>query len=264
MRNRLLAIFTTWPFLLALTVLLVNDHVLKQAFPGLITGKLSDFAGLAVVALPLFARFPRQARAIYLAIAGAFLWWKSPASSGFIAFMNDLQPLNIGRVIDYSDLVALAVLPVCARLAAKESSGAMDMARLRRVALPPIMAAALFGVMATSTPSLRKDFAVRSVESSSAFPRDEIVETIEDIMRKRGFKRGEPNPPHWEGAFTGNGVFLTYSFPALNTVAIGISANPGMFGDGELHEADELRKSLKRSLSLRFKGLEFVDLVNDR
>src|SRR5690606_18791254 len=35
-------------------VLLLNDHVLKQAWPGFVTGKLSDVAGL-VVAPPLAA-----------------------------------------------------------------------------------------------------------------------------------------------------------------------------------------------------------------
>ena len=33
---------------LALVVLVLNDHVLKQAWPGLVTGKLSDVAGLVV------------------------------------------------------------------------------------------------------------------------------------------------------------------------------------------------------------------------
>ncbi|MEK8108073.1 hypothetical protein NKG94_29655 [Micromonospora sp. M12] len=40
--------------MLALVLLLVNDHVLKSAFPGLVTGKLSDVAGL-VLAPPLVA-----------------------------------------------------------------------------------------------------------------------------------------------------------------------------------------------------------------
>ena len=38
--------------LAAIVLLIVNDHVLKQAFPGALTGKLSDFAGL--VFFPLF------------------------------------------------------------------------------------------------------------------------------------------------------------------------------------------------------------------
>jgi hypothetical protein len=51
---------------LCLVVLALNDHVLKHAWPGLVTGKLSDVTGL-VVAPPLLAlalallRIPRPA-----------------------------------------------------------------------------------------------------------------------------------------------------------------------------------------------------------
>jgi hypothetical protein len=38
--------------LAAIAVLIVNDHFLKTAYPGLITGKLSDFAGM--IFFPLF------------------------------------------------------------------------------------------------------------------------------------------------------------------------------------------------------------------
>lgn len=38
--------------LAAIAVLVLNDHLLKPAFPGLVTGKLSDVAGLAF--FPLF------------------------------------------------------------------------------------------------------------------------------------------------------------------------------------------------------------------
>jgi len=261
MRNRVLAIFTTWPFVLSLIVLLINDRVLKQAYPGFITGKLSDFAGLAVVAMPLFAALPRRARSIYLALAGAFLWWKSPASAGFIDFMNTARPLNIGRVVDYSDLVALVVLPACAKFAALESARGENLQRLRRWLLPPILAAALLGVMGTSTVVPRKDFAVRALESSNSFPRDMIVEAIVDVAKKHRFKKESSNPPHWEGAFSGRGIFLTYSFPTPNEVAIGIQVDPGMFGGGEKREAERLRNEIKKALTLRFNGLEYVELL---
>lgn len=49
-----------WSWLLAspmfvgsIMVLAVNDRVLKHEFPGLVTGKLSDFAGVAMVAIAL-------------------------------------------------------------------------------------------------------------------------------------------------------------------------------------------------------------------
>jgi hypothetical protein len=65
--------------LLALVVLVVNDHVLKAAFPGLLTGKLSDVAGL-VLAPPLVAVLltlvvprlrPRAAALVGLVAVGA-------------------------------------------------------------------------------------------------------------------------------------------------------------------------------------------------
>lgn len=39
----------------AIALLIVNDHVLKAAYPGLVTGKLSDFAGLMFFPLLLSA-----------------------------------------------------------------------------------------------------------------------------------------------------------------------------------------------------------------
>jgi hypothetical protein len=264
MRHRVFAIFTAWPFVLALVTLLINDGILKQAYPGFITGKLSDFAGIAVVALPLFAAFPRHARTIYLAVGGAFLWWKSPASSAFITFVNDMQPLNIGRIVDYSDQLALVILPDCAKAAASGSPRDFNAEQFRRWALPPVLAATLFGVMATSTPLYRKDFVVRSIESSAPFPRDSIVDAIEEIVKSRGLEPRPSNPPHWEGAFAGRGIFLTYSFLEPDQVAVGIQINPGMFGDAEVRRAEKLREEIKKSLALRFNGLEAVEPLRER
>lgn len=264
MRNRVFAIFTTWPFVLALGALLMNDGLLKQAYPGLITGKLSDFAGIAVVALPLFAAFPRHARTIYLVVAGTFLWWKSAASSAFINFVNDVQPLNIGRTIDYWDLLALAMLPVCAKVAASPPRSGLNAEPFRRWVLPPVLAATLFGLMATSTPLYRKDFVVRAIESAAPFPRDSIVDSIREIAKSRGLEPRAANPPHWEGAFAGRGIFLTYTFLEPNQVAVGIQINPGMFGDGEVRRAEKLRAEIKKALALRFNGLESVEPLRDR
>ncbi|HYJ40937.1 MAG TPA: hypothetical protein VEW08_09115 [Steroidobacteraceae bacterium] len=259
MRNRVLAVFTTWPFLLALAVLLVNDWLLKQAYPGLVTGKLSDFAGIAVVSMPLFAAFPRHARAIYLAIFGAFLWWKSPASGAFIAFMNDVQPMKIGRTVDYWDLMALAIMPACGKFAVSQPCSFVNPASLRRWVLPPVLAATLFGVVATSYPRHSNDFNIRAVESSAPIPRDQIVAAISQVAKARGLKPQEPNPPHWAGAFMGRGIFLTYTFLGDNEIGVGINIKSGMFGDSEMRRAEKLRAEIKKTLSLRFKGLEFVE-----
>jgi hypothetical protein len=265
MRNRVFAMLTSWVFVSSLAVLLINDHVLKQAYPGFVTGKLSDFAGIAVVALPLFAAFPRRTLAIYLAIVAAFLWWKSPASSAFISFMNEASPLNIGRTVDYRDLLALAILPLCSRYAASRPRGIASEDVLRRWVLPPVIAATLFGVMATSLPPQpRKDFNVRTIESAGYFPQDAIAKTIKEVALAHGLKPREPNPPLWAGAYQGRGVFMTYNFKGPNEVAVSIQAQTGMFGDGEVRRAEKLRAEIKKKLGLRFSGLESVEPLHSR
>ena len=56
--------------LLALGLLLLNDHVLKRAWPGFVTGKLSDVAGLVV-----FPLFLVGAAEVVLWLAGR---WRAP------------------------------------------------------------------------------------------------------------------------------------------------------------------------------------------
>jgi hypothetical protein len=130
-------------------------------------------------------------------------------------------------------------------------------ATLRRWLLPPVLVAALFGVMATSqAPAIRKDFEVRAMESSAPFPRDGIVEAITEVARSRGLKQTKPNPPHWEGAFEGRGVLLTYTFKGPAEIAVGIQPSGGSYKEPK---AEKLRDEIKKTLSLRFNGLEFID-----
>jgi hypothetical protein len=58
--------------LVALAVLVLNDHVLKSMLPGLVTGKLSDVAGLVVAPLAVQAAWE-----VGLWIAGH---WDGPSS----------------------------------------------------------------------------------------------------------------------------------------------------------------------------------------
>lgn len=97
-------------YVAALLVLVTNDHVLKAVWPGMVTGKLSDFAGLFAFAIFLGTVLPRN---IACAGAGAFfIWWKSPGSQPVI----DALPWGAGRVVDWTDLLALMVLVPAFRL----------------------------------------------------------------------------------------------------------------------------------------------------
>jgi len=99
-------------FLIALAILVANDLWWKAAYGNWLTGKLSDFAGLFVVVV-LFAAFrPTSERAIAVTTAVAFALWKSPAAQPVIDAWNTIAPYRIARVVDYSDLLALVMIPV--------------------------------------------------------------------------------------------------------------------------------------------------------
>ncbi|MFK7933686.1 MAG: hypothetical protein AB8G22_09255 [Saprospiraceae bacterium] len=105
------ALLTTPLFLIALTLLLLNDFYLKSTYGNFLTGKLSDVAGLFVFPLFFYAFFPKWKKYIFVGTALLFCWWKSPLSNSFIELMN-MVGIMVDRVIDYSDCWALLILPI--------------------------------------------------------------------------------------------------------------------------------------------------------
>jgi len=99
-------------FLPGLLLLALNDHFLKYHYSSWLTGKLSDFAGLLIFPLFLAYLFPRQARAMPLLTGLFFIFWKSPYSTPLITLYNKVSPIGITRTVDYTDLLALTVLPL--------------------------------------------------------------------------------------------------------------------------------------------------------
>ena len=146
--------------LLALVVLVINDHVLKAAFPGLVTGKLSDVAGL-VLAPPLVAvlltlvvpRLPARAAALVglVAVGAGFALVKSSGYAAEVASSawTALAGPSLVRA-DWTDLFALPALGLAwwAWTGARRRPVRHRTARLVRllVVLPP----AVLAVAATS------------------------------------------------------------------------------------------------------------------
>lgn len=97
-------------FLAALGILLLNDFVLKPALHNGATGKISDFAGLFAFAVFWAALYTRRRLIVVLAAGVGFVFWKSPYSEPMIDAWNSLGGLQVGRTVDYTDCIALAVL----------------------------------------------------------------------------------------------------------------------------------------------------------
>ncbi len=94
----------------ALVVLVVNDHMLKARYPGVVTGKASDLAGVFLAAVVAGAAMhgPRTQRAALAAVGGAFALVKTWAPANHL---YDLVMPGSPTRIDGTDLVALATLP---------------------------------------------------------------------------------------------------------------------------------------------------------
>ncbi len=106
----------------------LNDHVLKGAglLPGVVTGKLSDFAGLyfaplLVAELWMFARPSPLAHVPVRRVAGAALGFGvlftaiktyPPADRWYEAVLTALLRRPAGNTVDPTDLVALVMLGV--------------------------------------------------------------------------------------------------------------------------------------------------------
>lgn len=140
----------------AIVVLVINDHLLKRAFPSVLTGKLSDFAGLTFFPLLLeallelgldaFGRYrgPSRRRLIAcIALTGvSFAWMKTTAigerayelglgairwplrSIGSILSGDGLarfEPASIVR--DPTDLIALIALVLAYRVGTSRPVG---------------------------------------------------------------------------------------------------------------------------------------------
>jgi hypothetical protein len=144
-------LLAAYPFVGALAVLLLNDFVLKEAWGNLITGKLSDFAGLFVFPLFWTAVLPRYRTLVHCGTGALFVWWKLPVSEPLIASWNSWAPLTVGRTADVSDLLALTSV-ACAYHFSSASRRQIPLPAVRWAIVP----IALFAFAATSFWSVRR------------------------------------------------------------------------------------------------------------
>lgn len=154
---------------LALMVLALNDQVLKQAWPGWVTGKLSDVAGLVLAPLLLAAalaalRLRRPLPSAIVMTGAGFVVVKASADGA--AFVSDLWSLGFPTVMraDVTDLLALPALGVAWWLDAEVRCRPTTGWR-RSVAVAVGMMVLPVGVLATAATSCDGDEGIWSVDA---------------------------------------------------------------------------------------------------
>jgi len=104
-------LLSNYVFVLGVLLLLVNDQVLKFIYPNFITGKLSDICGIIIFPFFLAFIFPKlKQNSVYAALI-IFVFWKSEYSQDLINFYNEYSFIESTRIIDYSDLFVVVLLP---------------------------------------------------------------------------------------------------------------------------------------------------------
>lgn len=132
-------------FLIGLFLLIFNDHFLKYAYSSFLTGKLSDFAGLFVFPIFFSVFWYDKRKLIYVLTGIGFIFWKSFFSQPIIDF------LNLSRVVDYSDLMALIILPISLKYINEYKSKKVDFGVLKPLIIGVF---SLFAFVATTVPKL--------------------------------------------------------------------------------------------------------------
>ncbi|MBA3805470.1 MAG: hypothetical protein H0X14_07155 [Acidobacteria bacterium] len=172
------------PFLLGLFLLLFNDFYLKGHFHNALTGKLSDFAGLFVFPLFFVAFSPRLRRSIYIMTVLLFVFWKSPFSQPLIDVWNGLPLFKVWRAVDYTDLLALLVLP----LSYFHSKRSPPAHRAHRFAPLAVALVAVFAFTATQRAKTEIEYGDKYYFD---FPRTELFKRINQ-QNLIGFEAGYP------------------------------------------------------------------------
>ena len=149
----------------AVGLLLLNDFILKQTLHNWLTGKLSDFAGVFILPLFLAIFFPKRIKTIIPASALFFVFWKSPWSSGLIEWINMLPLFSYSRVVDYTDLIALLILPLSYWIYSRKNE-------LNVLKIKPIypLAISVFALLATS-----QEFGFMPLNESFVVPQNQTT-----------------------------------------------------------------------------------------
>ena len=255
-------VLTTWPFTMALACLIANDAWLKPSYPGLVTGKLSDVAGIALIALLLLAAFPRRPGLVCIGLSAAFAAWKSPLSQPLIDAFNALAILHVGRTIDYLDLAGLLVLPACLPVARRPADFQLPGAFPRPLLRVPLVAATAFAVMATpATPPATKGYELRSLESARILDRDAILRAIAGVAVAHGLECLDCRNPREEATYGKNGLWLHYTFSNDHRIEVRFSATPR--NSRGQHKIDKLSLELKKRFAEVQPGLEYSEFLRD-
>ncbi|ATP27080.1 hypothetical protein CRN81_00870 [Chromobacterium violaceum] len=265
MHQRLCSTLAGWPALASLSLLLANDWWLKQHHPGWLSGKLSDFAGLALVGMLALAIWPKRFATVSAGIALAWLWWKSPQSTPAIDAVNHWLPFRVARVVDYSDLIALSALPLSRLAVVHRERLALAAPASRRWLAPPLAFTALLACAASATP-YSEQYSVRTRIQAAHLDRAKTMEALNAVAAQYQLRCQQCDPAQDKGLYEGSTkphLLLRYQYTSSQEIRFDIWAVlPGVFNGSERERLKAIRGSILREMALRIPKLDYLEAIN--
>ena len=210
------------PVFFSLTLLLANDWYFKAAYHNGLTGKLSDFAGIFLLALLAFALFPQRKGIVSLLIGLMFAVWKSPLSEPVISFLNHVGPVGFGRVVDLTDLLSIAMVPVAWGVAARVERRPIRFETLRRAMALPVLVLCSLSMVATTYATYGTKFEMEQGEAGELPDRMETAKAIEKIAKRFRLYCVDCEDLGRSGYYRGSKASLEYVILEDNSVRVWI------------------------------------------
>lgn len=249
--RNLVKVATSWPFITSLALLTLNDYYLKYAFGNWLTGKLSDFSGLFFVTMLFCTFFPRSKTVVSAVLAITFAAWKSPISDPLIAILQSLGFGWFGRVVDYTDLIALIVLPFASKVTARVFRQNSRAGKERKYLALPILCAAALAVAATSTAPALYDFTIRKVDTGQQFDVAKVTAIIRKVVEKEKLKCVACDNPNKQAIYEREALKLEYRIENQSAITFKIDD----LYDGASHS---IVREIKNEFGKNFEDVEYV------
>jgi len=171
-------------FITGLILLILNDFYLKYQYGNFITGKLSDFAGLLIFPMFIAAIIPRFRKSASLITGIGFIIWKLPLFTPVIDFINQYSFVTIHRVVDYTDYLALLILPLSHYLINhREDHFIINQNKLKHFSKYVLLVIAFFSFCATSMRlhEMPKGTVYIGESYNIKLPKDSIINAIKQL-----------------------------------------------------------------------------------
>ncbi|WP_455203778.1 hypothetical protein [Kaarinaea lacus] len=255
-------IFLSPVFLLTLFTLAANDLYLKAAYPGWVTGKLSDISGLFLVSLFVLAFYQRHKIITAASIIVAFIVWKSPlAQSGIDLWNSWLPTFAIQRIVDMSDLIALPLVPLAYFYFTYSSTHAnIQIQQKQKFFALPFILLSLVAITGTSMINYQDRFYIRKSDETSNFSTAKAKQIIYSVANEYDLYCRVCRDESLDGEYADKHIVMKYSIDkSKRSISFELSGTPDSFLSNTTDSRmDNIREALKYKLGNQFDHMEFV------